>query len=214
MSAIKCLNLHWCFNYQCSPLYSAQSTSSRETKAKVVGSGFVFFCPVSVFSAVAVSSSGNGSLKSSNLGSDFTDGLVFMIKEPIAKEDDHYFAAKAATTSLFMSCEETPSSCQQPSRRCQPPRQRGENNTFLLSDPQAATLQRRGPNFMCQMLAVFSTTKLNSLVDYKRLWKASRKTPCFGIAPFPPRALICKFLKEGKPEKLRMEDSTEKTSVR
>ena len=64
------------------------------------------------------------------------------------------------------------------------------------------------------MLAVFSTTKLNSLVDYKRLWKASRKTPCFGIAPFPPGPLIYKFLKEGKPEKLRMEHSTEKTSVR
>ena len=94
--------------------------------------------------------------------------------------------------------------------------QRGENRTFLLPDPQAATLQRRGPNFMCQMLAVFSTTKLNSLVDYKRLWKASRKTPCFGIAPFPPRALICKFLKEGKPEKLRMvlEYSTKETLVR
>ena len=36
--------------------------------------------------------------------SDFTDGLVFMLKEPIAKEDDRYFLAKAATTSLFVPC--------------------------------------------------------------------------------------------------------------
>ena len=35
---------------------------------------------------------------------DFTDGLVFMMKEPVAEEDNRYFVAKAATTSLFVPC--------------------------------------------------------------------------------------------------------------
>ena len=36
--------------------------------------------------------------------SDFTDGLVFLMKEPIAEEDNRYFVAKAATTSIFVPC--------------------------------------------------------------------------------------------------------------
>ena len=31
-------------------------------------------------------------------------GLVFMMKEPIAKKDNRYFIAKVATTSLFVPC--------------------------------------------------------------------------------------------------------------
>ena len=36
--------------------------------------------------------------------SDFSDGLGFMMKERVAEEDNRYFLAKAATTSLFVPC--------------------------------------------------------------------------------------------------------------
>jgi len=35
---------------------------------------------------------------------DFTDGLVMMMKEPVSKEDNRFFTAKAATTSVFVPC--------------------------------------------------------------------------------------------------------------
>merc|ERR1711962_917186 len=35
---------------------------------------------------------------------DFTDGLVTMMKEPVSEEDNRFFTAKAATTSVFVPC--------------------------------------------------------------------------------------------------------------
>jgi len=34
----------------------------------------------------------------------FTDGLVMMMKEPVSEEDNRFFTAKAATTSVFVPC--------------------------------------------------------------------------------------------------------------
>ena len=69
---------------------------------------------------------------------------------------------------------------------------------------------------LCQVLALVSTYRLNALADYEKLWKASRKTPCFGMAPVAHRSLIYKFIKERKPKKLKMalEDCTAEAAVR
>ena len=69
---------------------------------------------------------------------------------------------------------------------------------------------------LCQALALVSTYRLNALADYEKLWKASRKTPCFGMDAIVHRSLTYKFIKERNPKELKMalEDSTEEAAVR